>query len=153
MKKKEWATPNRMRFDSAHKTFNRKVDLISTGNVWGSVQTSGYVRPYSEAECNGFTRPPGHLRDFDLKGFTQMPQHVLRYILSVTENKSVIVYKFFHVCNRGYWKGESKTVHGWVITSTGPEYRLLRYFVTGPTWKSESVLLEAIKYITNGGGQ
>lgn len=146
MKEHKWATPNRMLFESEHKTFNRCVDLISTGNVWSGVQTSSYVRAYSNTECNGFTNAPGHLRDFDLKGFTQMPAYVRRYILSVTENESVIVYKFFHQV------GGRKTVHGWVVTSRDPEYRLLRSFVTGPTWKSESVLNEAIEYITNGKG-
>ena len=144
MKKAEWVTPNRMLFESGHKTFDRKADLISTGNVWGSVQTSGYVRAYSETECNGLTSAPGHLRDFDLKGFMGMPSHVRRYVLSVSQDKSVIVYKFFHCV------GNRKTVHGWVVTSTNPEYRLLNSFVTGPTWKSESVISEAIKYITEG---
>ena len=149
MKKCEWATPNRMLFESGHKTFDRKVDLISTGNVWGSVQTSSFVRPRNKTECNGFTNAPGHLRDFDLKGFSNMPAHVRQYILSVTETEPVIVYKFFHTYNRGYWESMGKTVHGWVVTSVGPEYRLLRALVTGPTWKSESVINEAIKYITN----
>jgi len=144
MKKIEWATPNRMLFESGHKTFDRRADLISTGNVWGSVQTSGYVRPYSETKCNGFTSAPGHLRDFDLKGFVNMPAHVYKYVRSVTQDNSVILYKFFHYANG------QQTVHGWVVTGISPEYKLLDYFVTGPTWKSESVLLEAIKYITEG---
>lgn len=143
MKQHKWATPNRMLFESGHKTFDRQANYVSHGNVYSNVQTSSYVRAYSETECNGFTRPPGHLRDFDLKGFTDMPGHVRNYILHATQNRMVIVYKFFHVANG------RKTVHGWVVTSIHPEYRLLDYFVTGPTYKSYSVILEAIKYITN----
>jgi len=143
MKDHKWVTPNRQLFESEHKTFNRQTNLIDTGNVYSNTQTSSYVRPYSETECNGFTRPPGHLRDFDLKGFDHMPHRVKCYILSVTQDRPVIVYKFFHHTNRG------RITHGWVITTTAPEYRKLMSFVTGPTWKSESVIAEAIKYITN----
>lgn len=52
---------NHMVFDSPHKGFNKQVDGISTGNVMGDVQLSGFVRPYNETECNGFT-PLGQTR-------------------------------------------------------------------------------------------
>lgn len=144
MKKVEWRNPNKMIFESEHKTFNRQADLISTGNVWGGVQTSGFVRPYNQTECNGFTNPPGKLRDFDLSLWRNMPSHVRAYVIKQTRDRSVILYEFHHK-TRIRWGGVRWVTHGWVVTTV--DYKLLRSFVTGPTYKSYSVIREAIKYI------
>jgi len=130
-----------MLFESGHKTFDRQVDCISTGNVIGHVQLSFHIRAYTETECNGFTRPPGHLRAFDLKTWN-LPIRVRDRVLKETEDKSVWLYEFRH------WTGNRKIVHGYVITSY--DHRLLAKFLTGPTYKSVSVINEAITYITKG---
>lgn len=132
-------------FESGHKTFDRIANRHSvvTGNVLSDVQTSFFIRPYTETECNGFTREPGHLRNFDLEPFRKIgtPRHVLDYVRSVTENTPVILYRFFHHNNNG-----DKIVHGYVVTTT--DYELLKFFVTGPTYKSHNIIAEAIKFIT-----
>jgi len=145
MKKIVWVNGNKMLFESAHSTFNRQTNLISTGNIISNTQRGGYVRPYTETECNGFTRPPGHLRDFDLNGWDRMPGFVRDKVCDLTETEPVILYRFHHYKDDGWL-----VTDGWVITST--DHELLWSTVTGPTWKSESVIDEAIKYVTANGG-
>lgn len=142
MKKIEWINGNKMKFESECKTFNKQCDLITTGNVWGGVQFSQYIRPTNETECNGATFPPGQLRDYDLRpfGLHQFPR-VLEAVMEYADaGRPVILYKFRH------FNGERETVHGFVITDTN--YHLLKKFYTGPTYKSISVIDEAVKYIT-----
>lgn len=141
MKKIQWRNGNHMLFESECKTFNRQCDCISTGNVWGHVQFSQYIRPTNEVTCNGATFPPGHLRDYDLKPFRlglfpQVRKAIMKY---ADKGLQTILYKFRH------FNGEREIIHGFVITDA--QHRLLRKFVTGPTYKSQSVIEEAIKYI------
>ena len=77
MKEKVWDNPNKMHFESPHKTFNRQCALISTGNQIGDVVTSNYIRPFAEVECNGKVNPEGHLQDWDLtKNIVKLPSHI-----------------------------------------------------------------------------
>jgi len=142
MRKKEWRDGNHMKFESAHATFNRQVDCISTGNVIGHVQLSGFVRPHCEIECNGFTNPPGHLQEYDLNWLMKdFPYFVKDWIRENDSGKSVIAYEF------RYWKNGEKYPIGWVVTSE--DYQLLDSWVHG-TKKAGSALREAIAYITEG---
>lgn len=145
-KRKVWVTPNRMRFDSESKTFNRQVDCISTGNVIGNVQLSGYVRPRNETECNGHDFPRGHLQEYDLGWLAgSFPNYVKEFIrdLDYAEEQSVIAYEFRH------WRGKKKFVHGHVVTAGSDDgHKVLRKWC-GNRLKSESVIEEAIKYITD----
>ncbi len=142
MKKTVWRDPNHMLFESGHKTFDRQVDCISIGNVIGAVQFSKYIRPHSEISCGPNDQAPGYFRDFDLELWFDAgtPREVLRFVYLATENNPVILYEFHHH-SRG-----RLVVHGYVVTTT--DHRLLRSFVTGPTYKSQWVIDEAIKYIT-----
>ena len=140
MKKRVWRDGNHMLFESAHLTFNRQVDCISTGNVLGHVQVSFYIRPWTEVECNGRQFPEGHLRDADLAYFeNRLPTEVREAVCLHAEDQSVILYEFRH------WSGKEKIVHGYVIT-TGDK-KLIRTFTTRPALKSRSVIVEATKYI------
>ena len=142
MKKREWINGNKMKFESECKTFNKQCDCISTGNVWGGVQFSQYIRPTNEVECNGATFPLGHLRDYDLKPFrlSYFP-HVRKAVMEYADaGIQTILYKFRH------FNGQKEIIHGFVITDS--RHHLLKKFVTGPTYKSWSVIDEAIKYIT-----
>ncbi len=142
MKEKKWRDGNHMIFESLCKTFNKQCDYISTGNVIGTVQLSFFVRPYNEVECNGFTNPPGHLRDFDLKVWRnrRTPHVVLDCVKELTnDGKKIILYCFRH------WNNGEEVVHGYVITDD--KHNLLKQFVTGRTYKSYSVIEEATKYI------
>jgi len=143
---REWATPNRMKFESEHKTFNRQVDCISSGNVIGHVQLSGYVRPRNETECNGFTFEKGHLQEYDLGWLAEkFPNYVKEFIrkLDYAEDHSVIAYEFRH------WNGRKKIIHGHVVTTGGDNgHKVLRKWY-GDRLKSKSVIDEAITYITD----
>ncbi len=142
MQRAQWRTPDHQAFSSGHLTFDRQVDLIITGNVIGAVQRSSYIRPVIETECNNRPFPQGQLRDFDLGGWNDvcMPASVRAYARQATETQQAILYAFFH------WRGRERIVHGWVITSS--DHRLLRSFVTGPTYKSDLVIQESLKYVS-----
>lgn len=43
IKKIEWLTPNKMKFESEFKTFNAAADLITTGAVISNVQFSEFL--------------------------------------------------------------------------------------------------------------
>lgn len=146
MKDSQWLTPNRMKFDSQHKTFNRQVNCISHGNVFAATQTSSYVRAFNTLECNGRINAPGHLQEWDLtqgalKNFDDL---VKSWIRANVRDKDVVAYQFYH------YRGKRKIVHGYVITSGYNDgHKLIRTFYWRNTEKSRSVIDEAIKYITN----
>ena len=142
MKQIEWVNPNRMKFDSLHKTFNRQVDCISTGNVIGSVQYSSFIRPYTKTTNPvGEEKPQGYLQEWDLKWFRELvPKWVLDIVRQYTREQYGILYVFKHNSNG------RRIVHGAVLTDY--DYRLLRKFYLNNNYKSESVVDEATKYIT-----
>lgn len=140
-------------FNSGCKVFDDYIISVSTGNVSGGGQTSSYIRAFNNTECNGFTRIPGYLQKWDLDGFTNLPEKVRSYVQSVAHSESVILYEFYHRnpnYKEGYYRRgrfHSKFItHGYVVT----DYRnkLLRTFVTGPTYKSELVIQAVLPYIT-----
>ena len=142
MKKKEWATPNRMKFESLHKTFNRQISMITTGNQIGNTVLSSYIRPYNKTECNGFTRPLGHLQEYDLGWIVkEAPEIVKDWVRQHGREKSFIVYLFFH------WRNGTRIIHGAVITDS--EHNHARTFYLRSGYKSQSIIDEARKYITN----
>ena len=144
MKKREWVNGNHMLFESPHKTFNKQVDCISTGNVMGHVQLSCHVRSYNEIECNGNIRPKGHLQEYDLNWIAEkFPHYVKDFARKTFIDEGGWLYEF------RYWKGSEKYVMGYVATTY--EHNLLKYWNTAGAFKSEEVLEEAIKYITNKG--
>ena len=151
MKKKEWVTPNRMKFESLHKTFNRQVSMISTGNQIGNTVYSSYIRSYNETECNGRTFPKGHLQEYDLGWLVkEAPQETKDFIRRHGKDRKFILYVFFHRSNgKIFWNRsyEEKIIHGAVITD--PEHNYIKTFYSRNNVKSRSVIDEAKKYITN----
>ena len=146
--KVEWVTPNRMKFESLHKTFNRQVDCISRGNVIGHVQLSGFIRPRNEIECNGFIREKGVLQEYDLGWLLKdFPNYVKEFVrkLEYAKSHSTIGYEF------RLWRGEKKTVIGYVVTAGEDQgHRVLKKWIVGKAQcKAQSVVDEAIKYITD----
>lgn len=110
---------------SAHGTFNLKADLIMAGNVSSNVQSSTFVRARQQLECNGFTNEPGHLQEFDLKGFSGSARDmgpVLEYIRRdpFFESNTAIAYRFHH------FDGKARQLHGVIITDE--HHRIVRRF-------------------------
>ncbi len=105
---------------TGHKAFDRLVfkEGIMTGNVIGTAQISCYVRAYNKTECNGFTRAPGHLQDYDLNGFIKnFPEQVKNKIRSYAQTNKVVAYKFRH------FNGQHEIVHGYIIACPTDSYR------------------------------
>ena len=144
MKKHTWDNPNKMHFESPHKTFNRQTQCISTGNVIANTQYSNYIRPYGETECNGFTNPPGHLQDWDLTKnivASTLPGQIREEIRQLTRENGGIVYNFHH------WKGDRRIDNGIVLTAR--DHKLVKIWYLNPSWKAQAAIGEAVKYITN----
>lgn len=146
MKKHIWDNPNKMHFESPHKTFNRQCRLITTGNQIGDVVYSNYVRPYSETECTGFTNPPGHLQDWDLtKNIVAniLPGYIREQIRELTHDKGGIIYNFHH------WNGDRRIDDGFVLTTRHDDYQLIKVWYINTDWRAKGAVDEVIKYITN----
>lgn len=141
-KKIKWRTPNKMEIATGHATFDRQTNIISDGNSIANTMIGWHIRSRSETECNGFTSPPGHLRDFDLAPFRSrnMSRHVLKYVLSVTEKSPIWLYEFFH------YNSNRRVTHGYVIVAKNG--MLMHKFVTGPTYKSWNIIEECAKYVS-----
>ena len=142
MKKHEWVTPNRMKFESLHKTFNRQVSMISTGNQIGNTVYSSYIRAYNQIKCNGHIFAKGNLQEYDLGWLVkEAPGEAKNYIRANGKDKTFILYVFFH------WNNGRKIIHGAVIT--GPQHNHIKSYYLRNTCKSMSVIEEARKYVTN----
>lgn len=142
MKKIEWINPNKMKFESYHKTFNKQCRCIMAGNQIGDVVFSSHVRPYNEIKCNGFTNPKGHLQEYDLNWLLKgLPHYVKEWIREYAKTKSVIGYHFF------YRNSLRKIDIGYAVTT--PDHKLLRKWYAIDNYKSENALDEAVKYIAN----
>jgi hypothetical protein len=141
MKEKLWnqAGSRMTNFESDHKTFNGYIVSVTRGNVIGGGQYSSFVRRESDTKCNGFDFEPGALRRADLKHFNI--SLALRSYLDNNPDKYIILYEFYH-----YSHGK-KTTHGHVVQSVDRpgEFQLFRNPYT--TWKSYSVLQEAVKFL------
>ena len=144
MKKIEWATPNRMKFESLHKTFNRQTQVIATGNILSNTLSGSYVRAYNETECNGYTNAPGHLQAFDLRQFgNDLPHGAREFINDHGKDEKLLVYVLRHWAG-GIGTGR-KIVDGCIITST--DHKLLRAYYGNNGRKVESIISEALKYL------
>lgn len=124
--------PNKMRFQSDHKTFNKLTNLISTGNVIANTQTSFFIRANKKE------------RDFDIKTFPDyknVPWHIKKAIEDDNRTESVILYKF-HI------KGNPVC---WVLTDSN--YKLIESALAGRGGrkKEQSVLLEVLRFIADRG--
>lgn len=149
LRKKLWHRGgNRMIIDTGHKTFDRQCDCISTGNVWGDVQHSSFIRAFDETECNGFSNSPGHLQDFDLKYFIEsvpnIPVRVLKEIKEATKTISGILYQFRHFTGPSW--NRCKIVHGYVLTDE--KYKVIKKWQTNGGHKSWRVLEAVLPYMS-----
>jgi len=144
MKKHTWDNPNKMHFESLHKTFNKQTQCLSTGNVWSNTQWSNYIRPSYELECNGFTNEKGHLQNFDLESFSKMG--VNSYILNrikelVDENKGGILYLFKHYNNN------QRILDGLVLTDR--QYNHIHTWELNQDYRAVDAVYKAREYVTN----
>lgn len=146
MKNKEWINGNKMKFESGFKAFDKQTQVISTGNVVARTQLSGFVRPKSETECNGFVRDEGVLQKYDLEqGFLSslLPYRLKGDVAKLAdENGGCIAYLFFYKKASG-----QKEFIGLVITSK--DYNHLKTFYLTNSNKHFAAVEEAKLYIIN----
>lgn len=149
MKKRIWSK-NGMKqiINSGWKEFDKQTNCITTGNAYCNTQYSGFIRPYKETECNGFTKPQGDLLAFDLQPFKRfrMPKAIEDVLRDKNREKSVILYMFFITNKEGRVEPFS-----WVLTDY--DYNLITYRLV-VHWKQNyykrlNATIEALQYITN----
>jgi hypothetical protein len=134
--------------ESGHKAFDRVANRdggdLYTGNASTGVQVSAYVRARTDTECNGFSRPEGELREWDLKNyFPRIPSGIRQRVLELTEKEPVILYWIFHFA-RGVLRE-----HGYLATRTeARNHALARIWCTGGP-KSYRILEETSRYLSN----
>ena len=141
MKKPEWKNGKPV-LNTGCKTFDSYINYIGTGNVWANGLFANYIRPYSETECNGRENEPGHLLKFDLDAYKQYMFSPTRYQIEKRMKEmtqSAILYMFYHKSHGKY------VIHGFVLTTA--DHRFITDFVTGPTYKSQQVILGVRDYI------
>lgn len=146
MKKKVWATPNRMLIETGHATFDRQTNVIGTGNIIANTQSAFFVRGELCVKCWGpKVYQPGELRDYDLGNWPKMPSSVRIAIVRMTRGQqdSIWVSEFFH------YNGRRRITHGYIITDR--VNGLLYLACRGPTYKSIRVLRGVLPYVVKEG--
>jgi len=154
MKHITWDNPNKMHIDTGYKLFDRQTNCISYGNVYANTQSSSYIRPYMETECNGREFKPGELMKFDLKcvfgeylkDYNLIPQAIKRVLENKDRKQSVVLYKFFVTVKK------ERRVIGFVLADYDNNLIERCAIDTGNRshfWKRYKAVLEASKYICN----
>lgn len=135
---------NHQILDVPLKAFAKQTSGLGTGNVWGSTQFSSFIRPYTQTECNGYTREPGHLQDFDLNSFkSYLPRWVIERVKDLAKEKSVILYMFFH-----HTPDRSRKIIDGVVVSDD-NYNHISTFYLNPSWKAQQTVEIAREYVCN----
>lgn len=129
-----------MIIETGHQSFDRACNLVTYGSVRSNVQHSEYIRPYHQTLSNGVAYAPGHLQRLDLDGFPRLPAAVRRYVHSVTQTESVILYQFSHA------RQSRRIVDGYVVTT--PDSHLIQSFVVNARGGQE-ILAAILPYIVD----
>ncbi len=109
-KTKEWVHGNKQRLTTGHKTFDRQLMAVSSGQVLSSTQTAYCVRPYNEVVGPvGQAMRPGEGQQYDLRFFPDMPHQVRHYVTEATKTDPLLVHEFFT------YRGEQKRVIGYIL--------------------------------------
>jgi len=154
MKKVIWDNLNKMHMETGYKLFDRQTNVISYGNVYANTQSSGYIRPYAEIECNGTIRKPGELMKYDLqcifgehlRNYNLVPQTMKWKLEDVKRDKSLILYKFF------VWKHGEQRIIGFVLTDKDYhliDYKAVNYYGDSSYMKRHFAIMEAARYVCN----
>lgn len=145
LKKAEFDNPDKMKFESAHKTFNRQTNVISPGNVIATTQYSSYIRPYTEVvNPVGQQVAPGVLQTFDLRSFQdyRISHAILQEVRRLTHDVQGILYLFKH-----YTSDHHVMLDGLVLTT--PEREHVKTWYLNSDWRAGSAVDEARRYIAH----
>lgn len=128
---------------TGHAGYDRAAEACPPvqGNAVTPIQSSSYIRAWSDVRANGADFSPGELHAADLRPYRgTVPRPILAEVSEAGRDRAVIFYVFRH------WRGARPIVHGYVLTDA--EHRLIRRWTTGPTRKSEGVISDAVARIT-----
>lgn len=147
LQKKVWSKDgNKMIITTGHVRFDKQTNALGTGNYWANTMHGGFIRPFTEVYNGAMVyEKPGHLQEFDLAYYKDIgtPHEVLDAVRKEARDKSVIFYVLFHFyTRRGY---QQRIIHGYILTTT--DYRLIKYWNTGPTYKSYFVIDGCLPYL------
>ena len=143
---------------TGHKAFDeqrRRSSGLSTGNVMSNVQTSFFIRPFSNVACNGYQFARGELRKSDLKPFEYLASrgfdgvHTVRGWLNDADfaEQYLILYALHHQkATVGRDGRHESVVHGWVLTDES--HNLLCQVQMNKSAKSSAIMDNAIKAFT-----
>lgn len=109
MFKPEIINPNKMRIETSNKSFDRYCKWLSPCAVLSQGHVALWVRPRAVTTCNGQVFEVGHLFEFDMKSFRDLPHSYRQALARMPED--VLLHELFH------YRGERKVVHGWVVVS------------------------------------
>ncbi len=136
-----WKNPNKQDLTTGNVTFDRANKAIMRFQCVGDTQVGFSVRAYNDTTMpNGDPTKPGHLQDFDLKYFPEMPGDVRAFVRSEARDKSLMVHQFFH------YRGQRKVIHGYLIVRDNV---VIRGFCTSGRAKSYMVLDAVAPYVAN----
>jgi hypothetical protein len=154
MKTIEWDNPNKMKFFSGHKAFDKQTNYISTENVAANTQYSSFIRSWNNdgkglIDYDRNKREPEWLFNFDITPFKETFSEFRKIETDLTNRskqwtESHILYAFFHINLQPYRR---KILHGFVLTDRNHNHVKTWYF--GSSYKSWDLVEEAKKYITN----
>jgi len=138
---------------TGHKTFDRLANKsgIYTGNVWGDVQFSSFIRGHNRTECNGFTFPSGHLQAADLKSYPGLPPDVIQCIEHHTKSESVVLHKFRSPSGKQTNGLTHWITHGYLVNRSngrGKE-QVIAKFVVNRTHKSRNIIDTMARQLSN----
>ena len=112
MKKIEWETPNKMKINTGHKTFDAQTNIISTGNIVANTLIGACIRAFNNNH-NGFEEKPlGYLQNWDLtKNFNEpVPKYMSDHVSMTDRESKHILYKVRH------FNDDKEIIHGYILT-------------------------------------
>ena len=120
------------------------------GNVTSNFQFSSFVRAPSETQCNGFTNPPGHLTQFDLKPFRSHSAIGVWYqsFHDAKPDTPTICYLIRDRVTRS----DAPTVRGFLVTDTENRLLVAQTHFHGnmaSVARNASIMNEAMRFITH----
>jgi len=102
--------------DSPHKTWNKQTIALMTGNVWDNGYFSNYIRSWNKLECNGIKNEPGHLQNFDLRPFGNIPLIIRNFFkFEVFENLVLMEIKTYYNRKTRWENDRQKVIHGYIV--------------------------------------
>ena len=117
-----------------HKEFNKQTNLLGGK---GNVRARTFFKWHISKEQARYDIQPVLVYN--------PPHYVSHDIWSEVKERDIYVSVLFHVNSSSRLRSDIRIAHGFVLSDM--EDYLISYYITGPTWKSTSVVLDCLPYI------